>query len=122
MWCTPSLYEISMGKYHDSEHQSHGICGVKGDPSNQRADDPHHAGEAETMTHRYALAAVLLTAFAIPAGAQVTTSQPSTGQSSTQSDTSKKRPDSLSPTDTTKKGNATTTTSNGNVSEPAAPS
>lgn len=60
------------------------------------------------MTHRYALAAVLLAALALPAAAQQTTTQP---------DTSKK----ATPADTGKKAGATVTTSPGSIAEPAKP-
>ena len=56
------------------------------------------------MTHRYALAAVLLAALSIPAAAQQTT----------QPDTSKK----ATPADTGKKAGATVTTSPGSIAEP----
>jgi uncharacterized membrane protein YkoI len=64
------------------------------------------------MSHRYSIAAVFLTALAIPAGAQQTTpSQPSTSQPSTvQADTGRKSPTG-----------ATTKTSDGAIADPAAP-
>ena len=60
------------------------------------------------MTHRYALAAVLLAALSIPAAAQQTT----------QPDTSKK----ATPADTGRKAGTTVTTSPGSIAEPAKPS
>ena len=67
------------------------------------------------MSHRITLAAVLLTAIAVPAAAQSTSTQPSTGQSTT------------TPSDTSRRGStagtsngATTSTSNGSVTEPSA--
>ncbi len=60
------------------------------------------------MTHRYALAAVLLAALSIPAAAQQTT----------QPDTSKK----ATPADTGRKAGTTVTTSPGDIAEPAKPS
>jgi hypothetical protein len=64
--------------------------------------------ESRTMTHRYALAAVLLAALSIPAAAQQTT----------QPDTSKK----ATPADTGRKAGTTVTTSPGSIAEPAKPS
>ena len=59
------------------------------------------------MTHRYALAAVLIAALSVPAAAQQTT----------QPDTSKK----ATPADTGKKAGTTVTTSPGAIAEPAKP-
>lgn len=59
------------------------------------------------MTHRYALAAVLLAALSLPAAAQQTT----------QPDTSKK----AAPADTGKKASTTVTSSPGSIAEPAKP-
>lgn len=63
------------------------------------------------MTHRYALAAVLLAALSLPAAAQQTT-QPDTSKKTTPSDTASKAGVS----------GTTTSTSNGSIAEPAKPS
>ena len=63
------------------------------------------------MTHRYALAAVLLAALSLPAAAQQTT-QPDTSKKATPADTASKAGVS----------GTTTSTSNGSIAEPAKPS
>jgi hypothetical protein len=67
--------------------------------------------ESSTMTHRYALAAVLLAALSLPAAAQQTT-QPDTSKKATPADTASKAGVS----------GTTTSTSNGSIAEPAKPS
>jgi hypothetical protein len=61
------------------------------------------------MSHRFTIAAVFLTALAVPAAAQQTTSQPTTPAPST------------TQTDTSKKSGVTTNTSNGAIAEPMTP-
>jgi len=76
------------------------------------------------MSPRITLAAVLLTAIALPAAAQNTSTQPSTGQSfTTPTDTARH----TTPSDTSRRGSTagtsngiTTSTSNGSVTEPSA--
>jgi uncharacterized membrane protein YkoI len=76
-----------------------------------------HMQESDTMSHRFSIAAVFLTALAIPATAQQTTpSQPSTAPSTVQSDTGKKS--TSGPTVNTSNGAIADTT----ATTPAVPS
>src|SRR5687767_1709657 len=73
MSCHASRTAILSRKYHVSGAHVHGLCGEWEAVRRLRRKSPNITQESPIMSHRYALAAVLLAALSVPAAAQQTT-------------------------------------------------